>query len=545
MSNSMEDMLELDRTITIEEPTDDEDTKDDIEDEAKRITKEVENAIDEVRVSEFYAGLCRKIRTFKKFNKYLKRALGESHSHIQVVVYALGSMEFCFISQYQIAIIIALARDFPTWILPEIEVYDPAFSPADRIALKNLGCNVLSTNEHCSRQVKRPTLFYMPYAETNMIANVLAANWCASRINQIVILMRDMHLRIKSSKYSLTNIRDHESERRQYFWAIKDYVKYVYINEKLGTTNPAAFEGFAWHFFQVIPETDKDPLKLPDKPSPVERLKWYEEWTKEQPDHDYLHLKKCSEEYFMELFEDKLDYLDCYLQEQSDSCRHWPYRSYGEGEMSRRPRKYRCKSIHHPKGWIKINFSGKKLCDDIKSTVGFGIVIYNDKKEIMQKLSGILDQGDDEIEANLEALKKALNWLKSSTFSSTSSSSTDEIKLIIEGDNIRVMRWINSHGAVPEKYRESLVEVLILMKNFRCMVYHIYEEANSPAIETIYSSIQDFTHIDIASLTLVEEPYNDLENKHKVTVPINHTEAACSQQLLKSDEEWPELPRRR
>ncbi|KAM7262682.1 hypothetical protein ACFE04_000365 [Oxalis oulophora] len=351
-----------------------EDDEDDFNDEAERLTKEIKVTIKDVEESEFYADLCNDIRTSKKFKRYLDHTLGGSHSHVQVVVYALGNIEFSFRSQSQLALIIALTRDFPTWILPEIEVYDPCFSPADKIALKNLGCNVLSIDEHCSRRVERPTLFFMPVANYHSMGDILAANWLPFRINQMIILTNAManpcmELRVK--------------------------------------------------MFQEFDKYNIDPYLL------------------------YLHKKKSEKD-------------------------------------DRGPRKFRCKPGPHPKGWIKINFSGRKISERLAR---FGYVIYNDKKEIVEKMSGRLEEGD-EFEANLEALKQAL---KSLLLHVCLTSSTVKNLLIINGDNLSVIRWINNNGKAPKKMRKSLEEILLLMKNFHCFVYHIYEEANLSAMETVFN----------------------------------------------------------
>ncbi|KAM7262453.1 hypothetical protein ACFE04_000136 [Oxalis oulophora] len=467
MSDTIEDILNRQK-----EPKDHEvDEDNDFEDEAKRLTKEMEIAINEVKESEFYAGVRKQIRTCEELEHRFSRMLGGSHSHIQIVVYALGSMEFSFASQNQMAIIICIAREFPNWFQPEIQVYDPAFSPADRIVLKNLGCNVLSFNEQCSRIVERPTLFYMPYAFNWLISNVLAANWCPSRINQVVILTNAMKSRTDGSKHSLTFARDYcyYLERMQYLGAIDEYIKPVEIEEAFGID----FNAFAWNFFEIKPDINMYDQLLPVEPSQKKRLELFEEFVKKKTS-DYLHDKRCGEMFFMRMFEDNPSCKKNRLKEDSKSCYYWPYRMTGD---LRHPRKFRCKTgTPHPEGWIKMNFSAGELSHGF--LFGFGVVIYNDKKEIMKKMSGYLN-GGDEIKANLKALKSALKWLKSS-FCSTASSQVN--KLIIEGENLRVIRWINSNGVAPKRYKKILEEVLILMKNFRCVVYHIYEEANSSAM---------------------------------------------------------------
>ncbi|PHT65628.1 hypothetical protein T459_30053 [Capsicum annuum] len=102
-----------------------------VKDEAKRLLKEIELMMNNVENSEFYAGMRLDIKQNETIQKHLFRILG-SHSHVQVVVYALGSIEYSFSSQFQLAVVLLLKRDFSNWI-GNIEIYDPVLSPADII----------------------------------------------------------------------------------------------------------------------------------------------------------------------------------------------------------------------------------------------------------------------------------------------------------------------------------------------------------------------------------------------------------------------------
>ena len=73
------------------------------EDEASRLLAEMHNTMKEVAESEFYSKMTDQLRNDPDIQSNLKRVLG-SHSHILMVIYALGSIEYSYRSQYQLAI---------------------------------------------------------------------------------------------------------------------------------------------------------------------------------------------------------------------------------------------------------------------------------------------------------------------------------------------------------------------------------------------------------------------------------------------------------
>ena len=111
------------------------------QDEARRILAEVHITMKEVMESKFYSKMRDQLQNDPDIQNNIKRVLG-SHSHVVMVIYALGGIEHSYHSQYQLAIALLLKHDFSNWI-GEVEVYDPMFSPSDCMALEELGCKVL------------------------------------------------------------------------------------------------------------------------------------------------------------------------------------------------------------------------------------------------------------------------------------------------------------------------------------------------------------------------------------------------------------------
>ncbi|KAJ4965556.1 hypothetical protein NE237_017405 [Protea cynaroides] len=116
----------------------------------------------------------------------MDRILG-SNSKMLMVIYALGSIESNYSSRFQLALAILLKRDFSHWI-GDIEAYDPIISVTDTKIMEALGCSVLSINEECRRRIEKPTLFYMPFVLFEHVGDLLEANWCPSRLNQMILL---------------------------------------------------------------------------------------------------------------------------------------------------------------------------------------------------------------------------------------------------------------------------------------------------------------------------------------------------------------------
>ncbi|KAJ4967063.1 hypothetical protein NE237_018912 [Protea cynaroides] len=167
-----------------------------VEDKVGRLLDQMDIIINEFRSSEVYQEIHDQWQNNPSFRSNIDRVLG-CNSKILMVIYALGSIESSYRSQVQLALAILLKLDFSHW-LSGIEAYDPVISVTDAKVMEALGCSVLSVNEECRRLVDKPTLFYMPFANTEHMANLLEANWCPSRLNQMILLATSFEGKIKS-----------------------------------------------------------------------------------------------------------------------------------------------------------------------------------------------------------------------------------------------------------------------------------------------------------------------------------------------------------
>ncbi|KAG2492475.1 hypothetical protein HYH03_009140 [Edaphochlamys debaryana] len=94
-----------------------------------------------------------------------------------MVVYGLGSAHESRVSRYQLALVLLLRERCLLGLAGPVQLYDPAFDAVDRLALAQLGMQVLEVNEGGARTVSSPTFFYLPHCEGALCDALLGANW--------------------------------------------------------------------------------------------------------------------------------------------------------------------------------------------------------------------------------------------------------------------------------------------------------------------------------------------------------------------------------
>ncbi|XP_055817952.1 protein SENSITIVITY TO RED LIGHT REDUCED 1-like isoform X2 [Solanum dulcamara] len=223
-----------------------------IKDEAERLLKEIELLKKNVENSELYSEMRLDLKQNKTLQKHFFRILG-SHSHVQVVIYGLGSIEYNFSSQFQLAVALLLKRDFSNCI-GNIEIYDPCMSPADIIVFEKLGLKVLTIDENCKKRVQRPTMFYMPNPYCYLVGNLLGANWSSSCLSQISLLTNSF-----CETLSQMQRTSHNLETALRLERILDVTTEIAIKTSKNQIYASLFSTeIAWHFFDVDPNIDID-----------------------------------------------------------------------------------------------------------------------------------------------------------------------------------------------------------------------------------------------------------------------------------------------
>lgn len=165
------------------------------EEDAEELVKlqhEMEITKFELRDSEYYCELRDQLEKNNLLKTEISRRLG-SEEQIEMIIYALGSLEYSFASQYQFALALLMREDIDMLRIGKIEVFDPCITPVDANLIQSFGCNVLSVNEFARRRVEKPTLFFLPCAPYKLVANVLEVNWVPSKLENLIILGTSMH----------------------------------------------------------------------------------------------------------------------------------------------------------------------------------------------------------------------------------------------------------------------------------------------------------------------------------------------------------------
>lgn len=190
----------------------------------------------DVRSSSLYTKFVDQHKKNPSIGDRISSMLG-AHDCMELVIYGLGSFEFDVKSQYQLAFALFLKEDkvFP---VGDIEIYDPALSPADVKACLDLGVRVLLVNEQCQRSVEKPTLFYVPVLK--YVGNLMESNFSPAQLNKMILVsygVKDSGESISGALESwncgCTGIRDSLAlERNRFLWATKDYIHEVLSFEK-------------------------------------------------------------------------------------------------------------------------------------------------------------------------------------------------------------------------------------------------------------------------------------------------------------------------
>ncbi|CAL5069661.1 unnamed protein product [Urochloa decumbens] len=401
--------------------------------EATSIVKEVRTTMLDVRSSSLYRKFVNQLKENPSIVDRISRMLG-AHDCMELVIYGLGSFEFDVKSQYQLALALLLKEDE---VLPigDIEIYDPELSPADVRACFDLGIRVLLVNEQCQRSVEKPTLFYVPGLKLG--ANLLESNFSPK---QKMILVsygfkdsgESISGVIENWNFGSTSIRDSLGlERDRFVWVTKDYIRGVLSMGK-SDERLIGISELKLEFLEV-----DDDMGIYSK---LPRLKLKEKV--------YLNFMR-EMEYNSFLAFDHVASLRVQLEERISS----PFREDRPGYMADDPPLWRHVFCHRlpaknrttwsppPKGWIKLNFHGIGCSKG--RPAGIGGILHNDKGQVLSYYAGPV--GDvDQIVASAMALEVGLQNIIELH--------EPVYKLIVEGDDLKVIRCFNGVSSPPKRY---------------------------------------------------------------------------------------------
>ncbi|KAJ0981174.1 hypothetical protein J5N97_009429 [Dioscorea zingiberensis] len=257
----------------------------------------------ELRESEYYHKLRDQLEEDHLLKREVSRRLG-SQEKMEMVIYALGDLEYDFNSHYQLALALLLREEVDMLKIGEIQVFDPLLTPADANVIRSFGCTVLSVNEFARRRAEKPTLFFLPFAWFSLVANLLEANWSPSKLENLIILGTSLHKwgRTYEECPDVITIEESETEklvsndRLRYIRTIKDWSVEFVIDDG---HQWCPFQQICWVFINLHSGIDLNSI-LPDFPT----------ISKIQVDHgcaeltcDYISdLRECSEDFYWKPF---------------------------------------------------------------------------------------------------------------------------------------------------------------------------------------------------------------------------------------------------
>uniref|UniRef100_A0A0E0PDB8 SRR1-like domain-containing protein n=1 Tax=Oryza rufipogon TaxID=4529 RepID=A0A0E0PDB8_ORYRU len=356
--------------------------------------------------AEFYA-ITKFVDHMKKDQSicsHISSMLG-AHECIQLVVYGIGSFEFDVKSQYQIAFALLLKEDniFP---ISDIEIYDPSLPPADVKACFDLDLRVLLVNEQCQRSVDKPIIFFVPGLA--FVGNLIESNFSPEQLNNIILIsygVKNIGDRISAElenwNNGFTSLKGSpELERERFIWASINYINEVIVMENFN----AHFWGVSdmrFEFLDVAADVDMN-SNLPKRMS--------------RP-----------------------------FQDDQDDCKDGKPQDWAHEFLHRIPAMHRKTWSPPPKGWIKFNFHGIGGSKD--RSAGMGGVFHNEDGVLSFFIGslGNVDQTVASIGAIELGLKVMLEYHEPVK------------KLIVEGDDLTVIRWFNRVSHPPARAHDSFL----------------------------------------------------------------------------------------
>ncbi|KAH0714559.1 hypothetical protein KY284_007464 [Solanum tuberosum] len=396
-----------------------------IQDEAERLFKEMKLMKQNVKNSEFYAGM---LLDLEKINPHLVLLEVGLYSKAKVVIYGLGSIEFSYNSQFQLAVVLLL-KDHVEWI-GKIEIFDPVMTTADIKVFKKFGLEVLTNDENCKRKVQGPTMFYMPSPCFNLLGNLLGANWSSSSLDQIFLLTNSL----RATRMNLPLWDPFTLETKLRLAIIHEFTAEISINTNDHQMYASFFHDFAWHFFKV---------------------------NEELREYDWLYTQRYLEIVFSEDFK-----------------RNKTSKEFAQNLGSiRGPRQFRNCSVPHQVGWFKLNIYGIGSKEGDQSG-RFSGVLKDKEGELLDGYCYRVEFDDeDDVIVGLEALKYGLTRIKKEKLKVE--------KLMVESDNAMLVQYVNGRPEPNETTMAKLNEIFKLLEGITWIVYHVYEETNKVAIEGV------------------------------------------------------------
>lgn len=176
---------------------------------------------------------------------------------IEIICYGLGQFSSCVIARYQLGFLLILKQILHS---AHVYIYDPLFSPEEKLFLKELGFNVLNINEEAKRTLKGKSVCFLPHCDLPLYNNLLWANWNLKQLSELVIIGNSFQ------SYELNDAKGSLKEKAKYVYLANKFITEVRISNVFRFTD--IFNDLSLHYFKIGSLSSVDSFMWTDTEEP-------------------------------------------------------------------------------------------------------------------------------------------------------------------------------------------------------------------------------------------------------------------------------------
>lgn len=223
-----------------------------------KLLYKIQSSLNKLKSSQFHSQFLAQLQS-PQVQSGLDKILS-FHPQFHLVIYGIGSIDSFETPRLQFSLALVLHEQLKRQI-SSVEVFDPIISATERATMEELGVTVMEIDERGRREVKAPTLFFMPHCEVQLYDNLLNANWGCESLNKMVILGNSFgeYERYVEERRGLGggwSVKVEEVGRRVI--GSRRFVREVGMEGGVDGDDGffRAFHDISWHFFDVGNDAD-------------------------------------------------------------------------------------------------------------------------------------------------------------------------------------------------------------------------------------------------------------------------------------------------
>ncbi|XP_067681295.1 SRR1-like protein [Haliotis asinina] len=161
---------------------------------------------------------------------------------MECVCYGVGNISGNIISQYQLALVLALREDFKL-NQDRCFMFDPVFTEGEKQTLQDLHFSIIPVNEEGKRRCHGPALFFLPHCGKALYNNLLWCNWHLQTLSNIVIIGNSFKAMVERTPQRLLK------ETGLYIMKIQEYTVEIPLSQTFHHSD--IFNDMAIHYFPL------------------------------------------------------------------------------------------------------------------------------------------------------------------------------------------------------------------------------------------------------------------------------------------------------